>query len=97
MSLYKHTENKSIYFLVPLNKSFDGRPAFMNASDLMFDAIRDDRKNGYDGEDGPAFGIEKARAEEYAAYVAQYAKAENLHCFDTHGMHFFIGAATKPA
>lgn len=94
-SMVKHVEGKYTHFLVPIGKSFDSRPVFLNATDAIFDAMRRDRKMGYSMEEGPNYGIERQHAEDYADFVGQYATRENLHKFDTRAYRMFVGAMTE--
>lgn len=93
-SMVKHTENRRTFYLFPLPEtprdSFNGRTAYLDASDLMKEANRRDKTLGYDREQGPNFGIEHQRAIEYAEYVSQHATAENLFKFNTSKYVFFV-------
>lgn len=83
IDILKITENRKQFYLFPIPTKFSERTAYLDATDICFDAIRADRKNNYEAEEGPAYSIEAVRAHEYAAYVAQYATVETLNRFDT--------------
>lgn len=55
----------------------------MDATDRLREANQKDKKKDYGIEDGPNFGIEVARAQEYLEYVQQYATPENYFKFNT--------------
>lgn len=94
VNLKKLVENKRTFYLFPLTKKVGDRSAFLDATDLMHDAIRADRKRGYKAEQGPAFAIEAVRARAYADYVDEHAAPENLTKFDTRRYSFYLNALT---
>lgn len=82
VSFYKLLENNYTYFMIPLNVKINDRFILMDATDILMQAQKTDRKNGYHP-NGPMFGIEIKRAREYADYVATHINAENMDGFDT--------------
>jgi hypothetical protein len=94
VNLQKFTENRGTFFLFPLDKTLNDRTAYLDATDTLHDAIRSDRKKGYEDEKGPAFAIEALRAREYADYVSEYATSENLQRFDTKRYYFYTNSLT---
>lgn len=55
----------------------------MDATDRLREANKRDKHGDYGIEDGPHFGIEVARAQEYLEYVKQHATPENYFKFNT--------------
>lgn len=94
VNLTKIVENKRTFYLFPLSKKVGDRTAYLDATDIMHDAIRADRKRGYKAEQGPAFGIEALRARAYADYVDEHSVPENLSKFDTRRYSFYANALT---
>ncbi len=91
----KHKENRRVFYLIPLNKQFNGKTAYLDITDRARSAINKDRRKNYGIENGPNFGIEVLHATEYAAYVADVAHSKNLLKFGTRtGYSFFINALT---
>jgi hypothetical protein len=95
MSHYiKHVEDKRVFFLIPLEKKFDDRTAYLDLTDRAWDAIRKDRKMNYKSEDGPNFGHEVLNAMQYAQYVSDHAASHDLHKFNTRNYFFTVNALT---
>lgn len=91
----KYIENRRTHYLVPLPTKFDGRTAYLDLTDRIKNAINRDRRQRYEPEDGPEFGIEILHANEYAQYVSEHATSNNLHKFGTRtGYSFFISSLT---
>jgi hypothetical protein len=90
--LQKFEEGRNVTYVVPLNKSIENYPLFMDATRIIEDAIRRDAKQGYDAEHGPHYGIECQRIEEYIGYVSDKINWENFLKFDTRSYRFFLGA-----
>ena len=90
-------EGKHTNYLFPVamrNGSADA--AYLNATDVIKEAIRKDRKKHYEAENGPNFAIEVQRALDYSFYVGDYATTENLHKFNTSkGYTFFVDTAAR--
>lgn len=90
----KHVEDKRVFYLIPLEKKFDDRTAYLDLTDRAWDAIRKDRKMNYESEKGPNFGHEMLNAMEYAEYVSENAEVHNLHKFNTKNYFFTINSFT---
>jgi hypothetical protein len=90
--LQKFVEGRNVTYVVPLNKSIDDYPLFMDATRIIEDAIRRDTNNGYTAEHGPHYGIECHRVEEYINYVSDKINRENFLKFDTRSYRFFLGS-----
>ena len=54
--------------LIEMNRRVNNRNAFLDITDVVYDAMRQDRKSGYYGV-GPMAAIEIERARQYAEYV----------------------------
>lgn len=93
--LTKHTENRTVHYLVPLGKAFDDHPGFLDATNVISEAIRQDRHHGYAVEDGPRYAIEKQRAEDYAKFVAEFAQTKNYHWFSTHRYEVIVSPMSE--
>jgi hypothetical protein len=94
--LQKIVEGRNISYVVPLNKMIEDYPLFMDATRIVEDAIRRDRKNGYDAEYGPHYAIEHHRVDDYVGYVIDKINRENFYKFDTRYYRFFLGSVRKP-
>jgi len=90
----KHVEDKRVFYLIPLERKFDQRTAYLDLTDQAWDAIRKDRNMNYQPEDGPNFGHEMLSAMEYAVYVSEHAESHNLHKFNTKNYFFTVNALT---
>lgn len=88
----KIIEGRNVSYVVRLGKSIDEYPLFMDATRAFEDAIRRDRRNGYEPEDGPHYGIERYRADEYVGYVTEVLNRDNFFKFDTKSYRFFLGS-----
>jgi len=93
-SYIKHVEDKRVFYLIPLDKKFEERTAYLDLTDRVWDAIRKDRKMDYIAEEGPNFGHEMLSAMEYAGYVSEHAESHNLHKFNTKDYFFTVNALT---
>jgi hypothetical protein len=90
--LQKFVEGRNVTYAVPLNKSVEEYPLFMDATRIIEDAIRRDTNTGYNPEHGPHYGIECYRAQEYVGYVIDKINRENFYKFDTRFYRFFLGS-----
>lgn len=90
--LQKFVESRNVSYVAPLNKSIEDYPLFMDATRIIEDAIRRDRRNGYEAEQGPHYGIECHRVDEYVGYVSDKINRENFYKFDTRFYRFFLGS-----
>jgi hypothetical protein len=90
--LQKIVEGRNVSYVAPLNKMIEDYPLFMDATRIIEDAIRRDRRNGYEAEKGPHFGIEHHRVSEYVGYVSEWINRENFYKFDTRWYRFFLGS-----
>lgn len=103
--LQKIVEGRNVSYVVPLNKQVEDYPLFMDATRIIEDAIRRDRKSvagqpgGYDREKGPHYAIEHQRAIDYVNYTMEWINRENFYKFDTRYYRFFLGSVQvkKPA
>jgi len=94
-SYIKHVEDKRVFYLIPLEKKFEDRTAYLDLTDRAWDAIRKDRNMDYVAEEGPTFGHEILNAMKYAEYVSDHAKSHTLHKFNTKNYFFTINALTE--
>jgi hypothetical protein len=92
MMLKKFVEGHNVTYVVPLDKSIEDYPLFMDATRSIEDAIRRDVKNKYEPEYGPHYGIECLRVTDYVEYVFDKINRENLYRFDTKSYRFFLGS-----
>jgi hypothetical protein len=90
--LKRFVEGKNTSWVIDLNKQIDDFPLFMDATRVIDDAIRQDIREGYSSENGPRYGIERYRAEEYASYVSDRLSRDNYLKFDTPIYRFFLGS-----
>jgi hypothetical protein len=90
--LQKFVEGRNVTYVVPLNKLIEDYPLYMDATRIIEDAIRRDRKHGYEPEHGPHYAIEVCRADDYIGYVADKVNRENYYKFDTRYYKFFLGS-----
>jgi hypothetical protein len=103
--LQKIVEGRNVSYVAPLNKSIEDYPLFMDATRIIEDAIRRDRKpvaghpDGYDREQGPHYAIEHQRVTDYVNYVMDKINRENFYKFDSRNYRFFLGSVQvrKPA
>lgn len=73
--------SKRTFFVFPTSIKVNDRPVIMDATDIIREANQRDKKRGYGIENGPNFGIEVARAEEFLSYINEYATSENYYKF----------------
>lgn len=90
--LQKIVEGRNVSYVVPLNKTIEDYPLFMDATRIIEDAIRRDRKHGYEPEMGPHYAIEHHRALEYVSYVSECMEWNHYYKFDTRFYRFFLGS-----
>lgn len=67
---------------------------FINITNLVESAQRDDVKNGY-GPKGPNVGQEIMKAIEYASYIQEHATVDDLYNFNKPGYHVFSNTGDK--
>lgn len=96
--LEKIVEGRNVSYVVRITKQIDEYPLFMDATRVIEEAIRRDRRNGYDAEYGPHYAIERHRIEEYVGYATDKLNRDNYYKFDTKTYRFFLGsvAVRKP-
>jgi len=96
--LQKIVEGRNVSYVVPLNKTIEDYPLFMDATRIVEDAIRRDRRpvegrpEGYEREQGPHYAIEHQRVTDYVNYVLDKINRENFYKFDTRYYRFFLGS-----
>ncbi len=93
--LQKFVEGNNVSWVVDFKKQIDDYPLYMDTTRIIEDAIQQDVANGYEAENGPSYGIEVARLENYVNYVSEYLNRDTYTKFDTVNYRFFLGSVPQ--
>ena len=89
------SRGRVLHLLVLPPQHFGNREVYLDASQRITDAEREDHANGYDGV-GPLMAHEIEKARDYADYVAQHATIDTLHKFYSKGYSLFADGQSSP-
>jgi hypothetical protein len=78
----RQVEGNQTFYTINLG-NFNGSDTYLDLTNRAKHAIRRDVRRGYESENGPEFGIEVLHALEYAEYVSEHGKPEDIHKFGT--------------
>lgn len=98
MATYVKTKTRGrTLHLLQLDRMLGNDTVYLDATDQVNEAIKDDRKNNHES-GGPYMSMEIEKARQYADYVSQHATINNLQNFNGRGYRLFTDkAASAPA
>jgi hypothetical protein len=94
--LERFVEGHNVSYIVTMNRVIDQHQLYMDATGIIEDAINQDIKSGYKPHNGPNYGIEVLRIQDYVNYVNSYVNRDDFFRFDTKKYKFFLGTTSNP-